>query len=97
METKFQANRKFAWKMIIGGVLIFYLLYMPTTISLTNSEAIVLLEFLSTLDHIDLKYNHPSEEIVLNNLLVYLESHVSDSVHKDYKKKLNKARLSIAS
>lgn len=68
---------------------------MSTTFQLTDSEAIVLFEFLSSLEKLDIQYNHPSEEIVLNNLLAYLESNLDQTFQGDYVRQLIKARNSF--
>lgn len=64
-------------------------------VPLTKDEAIVLFEFLSTLEENMPKFQHPSEEAVLNNILVILEKQLVEPFQIDYGIILTKARNNL--
>jgi hypothetical protein len=65
-------------------------------IPLKKNEAIVFFEFLSNLSQNVPKFQYPSEEIVMNNLLSILEQELSEPFQADYKVILDKARSSFS-
>lgn len=62
---------------------------------LTKNEAIILFEFLSNLETSIPQFQYPSEEVVLNKILVILEKQLSEPFRVDYLDILSKARSEL--
>ena len=62
---------------------------------LTKNEAIILFEFLSNLEKNVPQFQYPSEEVVLNNILVSLEKQLSEPFQIDYSGILSTARSEL--
>jgi hypothetical protein len=69
------------------------------SITVKRSEAIVLFDLLSR--HLDdnnsnlIELRHDSEDVVLNNILCFLESELVAPFENDYEKILSKARMAL--
>ena len=66
------------------------------TLELSNSEAIVLFEFLSRFTNDDaLKITHPAERKALWNMCALLESKLGEPLSANYHDLLSKARTAV--